>query len=205
MATEKKKRAAKNPAYIDWRNSEAKCIVIEDLISGALPVDKKECSEQLAWEVYKDNDAFADVPFVQFQLRLRNHRAQVKKGLARSKHEEDCLMHDRGLFPRQERDARGALVFDLHPARDLLREDVAAKKHIGIEPRHLWKTRPEYQEFDLATFRNRIYQEIRRVKFINYLNLKREDKKNMRYCKPPGTYQFHHPYKKQKTNASSNH
>ena len=193
-------RKPKNPAYIDWRRSEAKCIIIEDLVSGALPVDRKECSAEVAWELlYADHVEFTDVPFAQFKARLSSHRTQVKKNLARSKFEEQCLVHDRSLFPRKVRNSRGEIVFDLHPARDLLREDVAANKHIGTKPRHLWRTRSEYQEFDLNIFRSRIYQEVRRVKFLNYLQFKREEEKDVTQCKPPGTKEFRHPNKKIKT------
>ena len=168
-------------------------------MSGALPVDASLCTAELAWELfYKDNVDFMDVPFAQFKARLADHHAQVKKNLGRARHEEKCMIHDRSLFPRQPKNERGELVFDLHPAKDILREEVAAKKHVGIAPEDLWRTHPEYQEFDKDIFRGHVYQELRRVKFINYLQWRREEKKDLLRCKPPGTGKFHHPHKKQK-------
>ena len=43
-------------------------------------------------------------------------------------------------------------------------------------PQEIWYSRPEYQEFELKVFTQRIYQEIKRTKYINYLNDKREKK-----------------------------
>ncbi len=88
------------------------------------------------------------------------------------------------IFPRSCTDHHGKLVFDLHPAKEILRDDVSQKKHVGLTPFALWKTRDEYQEFDQEIFRRRIYQTIRHEKFINYLNQKRKEGKLMR-CKPP--------------------
>jgi hypothetical protein len=40
----------------------------------------------------------------------------------------------------------------------------------------LWNTRPEYKLFDLNVFTGRIYQEIRRAKFCNWCEMKRQQK-----------------------------
>jgi hypothetical protein len=143
-------------------------------------------SANTAWELlYKDMDEFSDVVFDQFKLRLRDHRCQVKKTMGRSKHEEQCLKHDRSLFPRKLTDEEGVPNFDLHPAKELLRADVKAEKHKQMKPIELWKSRPyEYMKFEEDYFRNKIYQTVRREKFIYYLQQKREEKK-LDYCKPP--------------------
>ena len=201
MAERKKStRKPRNPDWITWRNSEARCLLIEDLINSTLPIEESECPKELVWEIYKEEEAFANVPFDQFKARLRDHYKQVKKDLARSKFEENCLMQDQALFPCGLENFRGELIFDLHPAKDLLWYDIMEKLHVGLKPKDLWRTWAEYQEFELATFRGWIYQEICREKFINYLNMKREEKKELSRCKPPGTYVFHHPFKKQKMN-----
>jgi hypothetical protein len=65
----------------------------------------------------------------------------------------------------------GKLVFDLHPdAKLLLRADVEAGKHLRMTPRELQIT---YQMFEPDIFRQRIYQEVRRSKFVNYLKERR--------------------------------
>jgi hypothetical protein len=40
-------------------------------------------------------------------------------------------------------DENGTPVFDLHPAKLLLREDVAEGKHLLMTPLQLWKSRPD--------------------------------------------------------------
>ena len=60
-------------------------------------------------------------------------------------------------------------MFSRHPAHHLLREDVKNKKHEGMTPLSFQGTRPEYMHFNPRVFKERIYQEARRVKFINHL------------------------------------
>jgi len=124
------------------------------------------------------------VEFSQFKARLRDHRKQVKGDLGRAQEEEELLISDRKIFPRRYINTRGEPVFDLHPAKDLLRQDVAEKKHRVLTPQELWRSRMEYQDFDKSIFRNRIYQAVRREKFLNYLQQQREEGKLIR-CKPP--------------------
>jgi hypothetical protein len=149
------------------------------------PLERSQMTEAEAFEIYQGMVGFADVRFPQFRARLKDHRAQVKKSLQRSKYEEECLKHDRSFFPRKLLDENGTPVFDLHPAKLLLREDVAEGKHLLMTPLQLWKSRPdEYMVFQEPFFRNMIYQAVRRQKFVNYLQIKREEKK-LSVCKPP--------------------
>jgi hypothetical protein len=50
-------------------------------------------------------------------------------------------------------------VFDLHPAKLLLHEDIKAGVHAEMKPSHFQGTRPEYEEFDRDIFWQRMYQE----------------------------------------------
>jgi hypothetical protein len=111
----------------------------------------------------------------QFKERVSAHREQVNGDLGRAIMEEAYYVHDRRLHPRRTTNRRGELVFDLHLAKLLLRDDVANNRHVGLRPSQLWSKREEYQEFDLPTFKQRIYQEIKRTKFINWMEMKREE------------------------------
>jgi hypothetical protein len=82
-------------------------------------------------------------------------------------------MHDRRLFPRQLANRRGELVFDLHPAKLLLRAEILAGKHLTMTSRELQLTKVSYQIFEADIFRQRIYQAVRRSKFVNYLKERR--------------------------------
>ena len=91
----------------------------------------------------------------------------------RAAHESECLAHDRRLFPRQTENHRGEPVFDLSAAKLLLRADVEEGKHNQLTPSQLQASRLEYHPFNAKKFKHHIYQEVRRQKFINYLNQRR--------------------------------
>ena len=159
--------------WIDWTKSDAKQVIMNDLQNGILSIDAAEVSAEAAWDVYTDTAEFSDVLFEQFKERLRDHRRKVRGDMLRATSETEALAHDRGLFPRQTENNRGEIVFDLSPAKELLRADVAEGKHNRMTPSQLQHSRVEYHPFDSKKFKHRIYQEVRRVKFLNYLNQKR--------------------------------
>ena len=146
---------------------------MKDLIDGILPIEASRIPAEDAWEVYKTMSEFEIVVFDQFKERLQDHRKQVGDNKIRAAIDLDALTHDRRLFPRQTANQRGEPVFDLHPAKLLLRADVKAGKHLKMAPRQLQLTNESYQMFELSIFRQHIYQEVRRSKFINYLNERR--------------------------------
>jgi hypothetical protein len=63
------------------------------------------------------------------------------------------FQNDQALFPSKERDSNDKLFWHKHPAAcQLLHDDV--KDGIGsMKPAELYKTLPEYHEFELASFR----------------------------------------------------
>jgi hypothetical protein len=118
---------------------------------------------------------FHGICFKQFKERLADHRRAVEKKNNESVQEEDAFQHDCLLHPRQEtHDRRGKVIFDRSPAKDLLRQDIKDGAYPRLSPIQLWNTRPEYQLFDPIVFKGRIYQEIRRAKFVNWCEMKRQ-------------------------------
>lgn len=172
-------RQPKNPKFINWRGSEVRKLILSDLEDGRLPIKESEMSAEDAWEIYKAANLpeFEGVCFDQFRDRLKDHRDQVRKKNEQSVWEVSALMHDLTLHPRNEtHDRRGKPIFDRSPAKDLLRQDIKEGVYPSLTPMELWSSRPEYREFELSVFRGRIYQEIRRTKFLNWCQLKREKK-----------------------------
>jgi hypothetical protein len=162
--------------YIEWRNSAAKLIIFMDLEEGGLPVDENKMSAQKAWDlVYKHIREFEKVPFAQFKARLKDHRAKVQTEMNRAWADELAFAHDRRLHPRQTHNRRGELVFDMTPAKELLREDIKNKKHESMTRLSLQASRQEYHPFKAKHFKERISQEVRYQKFLNYLQIKREE------------------------------
>ncbi len=166
---------SQNPDWIDWKKSEAKKLILKDLEEGVLSLEVTEVSAEEAWEVYRHMPEFVSdgVVFSQFKERLRDHRRQVKKLKISSARERQALDHDRQLYPRQHYNHRGEPVFDLHPAKMLLRDDVKNKRHTNMVPSVFQTTHLEYMVFKRNKFKHRIYQEVRRQKFIAYLEAKR--------------------------------
>jgi hypothetical protein len=138
---------------------------MKDLINGILPVEGVTAEQ--AWEVYNTMDEFANVVFDQSKERLRDHRNQVGDNKICAATDLEVLMHDRRLFSRQLANHQGELVFDLHPAKLLLRADILAGKHLKMNPRDLQLTNVSYQIFEPDIFRQQIYQEVCRSKFVN--------------------------------------
>jgi hypothetical protein len=135
---------------------------MEDLIAGVLPAYANELSADEAWDVsYQHMEEFVDVVFSQIKDRLRDHRKQVGANLTRADVESAALARERLLIPRHgQKHHRGEPVFDLHPAKLLLRGDVKEGIYRGMTPTQLQKTRS-------------IYQEVPPQKLINHLNQRR--------------------------------
>ena len=162
---------------IDWRNSEAKDILVSDLEAGILSLHAQDVSAEEAWiTVYGRIGEFKDVPFRQFKARLQDHRGAVQMRFNQSTRDQLAFEHDRLLYPRQTHNHRGEPVFDKSAAQKLLRQDVKNNLHQNVTAKQLQAARPEYAPFDLDIFQHRIYQEERLQKFVYYMETKRAKK-----------------------------
>jgi hypothetical protein len=161
------------PKYIKWIVSEAKKIIIADLEEGILDVDAP--SAKNAWvECYSKMAEFANALFEQFQKCLADHRIQHQQQLIKATMEEILYERDKLMHARQDRNNHGELVFDLHPAKLLLRDEMERREHDQMTPSDLQATRPEeYMLFESKKLKERIYQEVNRKKYLFYLELKR--------------------------------
>ena len=170
-------------ATIDWRNSEAKDIILRDLHEGVIPMNDEEVADDDVYVWYQQFDAFKNVGSRQFKARLKGHREQIQRNDATVDWEVEAYMHDRLIHPERMHDRHGNIKFYLTPGRELLRQDLREGKHktMGIED--LYTSRDEYQVLPLRKFRQRVRQEIRALKFINYL----EDKRAKKFGLPPPT------------------
>ena len=152
---------------------------MHDLENDLLSLDNHVTSVEEAWEEYKTRSEVIEdgVIFDQFKARLKDHRKQVMSRQDSSLRDEVAFANDRHFYPRQARNHRGELVFDMTIAKELLRSDVKAGKHEAMTPTELFLSRPEYQLFNKNKFKHRIYQEIRYQKYLNYLRWKQEQTK----------------------------
>jgi hypothetical protein len=168
---------SKKPGWINWRSAPARTIILEDLLPGRPLFEKDNVSAQdlLVWYQERYPDQFGAVVLDQFEVRLKDHRKASLKDYARAQEEEKYLAHDRQFYPRKTHNERGEPVFNLSPAKLLLREDIKDRLHMTIykTARKMWASRSEYKIFKIEIFKDRFLQEIRRSKYIHYLNLKR--------------------------------
>ena len=171
---DKPNKKAKQDGWIAWRSAECRTTILSDLINYILP---DEVTAEEAWVVYQDMEEFSGVVFSQFKERLKDHRKQIGKKIIAADDDAKAVMRSRFLFPRSGKDSSGKFVFDMHPAKNLLRCDIEANFHVGKTPSQIQETRKEYGFWDNNFFKHQIYQEVRYQKFLNYLNERRENGK----------------------------
>jgi hypothetical protein len=177
-----KEGTKKKNGRIDWKKSAAREILLEDLEppKGWLyGVDNLDAKHVYDYYKVKYKEIFELVPFAQFKTRYHEAIKIAAKRRARSAEEEAMLNHDRGLHPRQTHNHRGEPVFDMDvEAKAQLSEDVQNNLHNRLTPMELWKSREVYSKYQLKIFRHRIYQYKKRVKFLNWLEKQRNEKRD---------------------------
>jgi hypothetical protein len=161
--------AKKTDKWVKWITCPARQVILDDLRRGAL---LDGVSAAAAFKFYKKMPEFNEVCFEQFKARLKDHQKQATKQWLLNAEEEKVFEHDMKLYRNSHtQNKQGKLIFDASPAKLLLREDVKDKKHEGVSLSQFQGSRPEYKLFDSKTFWHRIYQEIRRQKFIFHCDL----------------------------------
>lgn len=176
--------AKKKTPNINWRNSAAKQTLMDDLETGVLSLYAEECSVEAAWQKYKTLPEFKPVPFEQFKRQLKAHRKQVLCRKERLGHEEAAMAQFREKNPRKTHNNRFEPVFDMMPGKKLLRQDVKDGLHEQLGLKNFRKSRDEYKVLTPQKFKERVYQEIRRQKYLNYLALETEKRqKKYKRCK----------------------
>ena len=159
---------------------------MHDLMEGILSTDDDNPTAPEAWnDVCSHLLEFAmeEVVFEQFEERLKNHRAAVRKMDERSMWEMAACEHDRNLHPRNPINARGETVFDLSAAKPLLHQDIVDGMHKTMNSTELRATRLEHQP-PLLSVSDRQFKEIvkqmdRRKRHFNC----RDDKKARTGCR----------------------
>ena len=151
-----------------WENSEGKKLLLNDLRSGAIPLDPKLMKPAVAFQ--RRPEAFS-VPNYEdgkrlFGGRLRSAREQVRERNERSSVEAAALEQDRKIHPKPAVNHRGEPRWEGSAAEMLLKQDVKEGKHETMQPRELHASRVDYADWPLDVFRNHIYQEVRLQKFI---------------------------------------
>ena len=176
--TSYRKLAPDRGSWIKWNvKCGARQMILDDLQPGGVLYEQPNVTAEQAYTFYRTFQEFEHVVLSQFKARLESHREQANEKSRVSHEEMQALIHDRKLYPRQSHNARGEQVFDMSPAKPLLRQDVRDKKHTTMTPRELQKTRTEYMAFKPCIFKSRIYQAVRLEKYFTWLEKKRQEKR----------------------------
>lgn len=166
--------------YIYWGHSEPQAALLSDLKEGVCPMDNTQHSDREIWEnMYMGTKAFGNVCFEQFQEKLKDHREQVKLDNDSVQVATEAFANYRSLHPQKQQDKLGRTVmgFD-ETTKQLLLDDIRANLHKGLTPATFRATRPDvYEKYPLDRFRPKIYQTERLVRWHNYLEIRREEKK----------------------------
>jgi hypothetical protein len=158
----KKKQNEEDP----WKNSKAKKLLTQDLISGEIPLDSDDMQPMI---VYHQRPEFIDFEYTRFRDRLRELRNQIIEKTARAASDSAAHARDRQIYPKPTHNHRGEPRWEGSEAERLLRVDMDENKHKNMKPMELYNTREEYYDnYKLVVFRKHIDQEERCRKFLVY-------------------------------------
>ena len=155
---------ARPPATLngaDWGSSDAKKLIIQDMLDGLVPVrEKVRDIEKLFNELYAHQPEFKDFPFDKERYKDRIERLQtnVRRTQWGAQYDKDMLAEARKIFPKQSHGPTGVINWKDSEADHFLELDMQADLHKHMKPSELWATRACYKHFSLKRFTKRIDQ-----------------------------------------------
>lgn len=163
------KKEGEDDAEEGWKNCEAKRILYTDLLAGLLTTDNSVMGAKEVYELYKrEEPSFEKVSWKNFPERLKRLRNKVTDKNDRSARDAAALQHDRTIYPKPTHNHRNEPIWEGSVAQKFLEKDIDEGKHLLMEKKALFLSRPEYQLFDKNVFRGHVYQELKKRKFIAY-------------------------------------
>lgn len=137
-----------------WRKSDAKRLLRDDIISGAVPSGMKPK------DVYEMRPEYKEWPYKNFPTNLSNLREKISTEYEKALINLATYGHDMARLRTLRAGQPQVVLWHQSNAKWMLIQDINMGKHKQILPSELRMTRAEYQMFDLKTFRNHIYQEV---------------------------------------------
>jgi len=158
MAPKKKKKDI-------WLHSEGRKLLFEDLRTGKIPLDYRQMSAAVAFQLHPE---FAEHDGAnKFAGRLSRARTNVKKKRETGAAEMALLAADRLVCPKPTHNHRGEPRWEGSAAEAFLKQDVANNKHELMTPKELFDSRPEYKDWSRKVIRKHVEQEVALIKWIN--------------------------------------
>ncbi|CAB9507098.1 hypothetical protein SEMRO_292_G109770.1 [Seminavis robusta] len=172
----------KKPKVPPWKDSPARTLLYNLIADGQIEDgdDPKEVYDTHC----KDADEFKPYPFSDtFIGRLKRLLLRIKEKDSQSARDATALVHDRQIFAQPTQDVWGEPMWQGSVAQEKLMDDIEAGKHLELLPRFLHATRDEYKVYALERFRDRIYQECKKMKREAFLFDKTEKKREKQLAK----------------------
>jgi hypothetical protein len=157
-----------------WKGSEAKRLLIQDLMSGEIPLDPKEMEPA---QVYLQRPEFANFDYERFCNRLRDLRAQIRASKHHASSDSAALTHDWCIYPKKPNKYCGEPRWEGSEAERLLQLDIDEGKNMSHVPIDLHKSRNEYKKYPLKVFQKLIDQEERHRKDVAHCRSRSTKKK----------------------------
>lgn len=144
-----------------WINSEAKHLMIQDMLDGLVPCDQKIKNVFKLWkDFYAHQPQFKNFPYEEsrFRSRLEALQKSVKRLTWAARYDHACLLEAKAIFPDETHGPTGEILWRESEADKLLDSDMSEEKHLEMAPSELRDTRPEYKFFTPKRFAKRIDQ-----------------------------------------------
>ena len=161
-----------------WAKSKAKRLLYDDIMNGTVPLEAKDANGKTTmplFTIYMLHEEYSKWEYKKFSARLSSIRKSIKDNNKRAK-------YDRSIFEKYVT-KHGFVSFYSHygyiqwpgsDAQQQLQADIQEKKHKTMGPMALWSSNPiYYDDFPLAVFRDKIYQEERTAKYIHTVKVRR--------------------------------
>jgi hypothetical protein len=161
----------------DWRNCRAKKLLVQDLAHGRIPLSANEMRAEVA---HRQRPEYEEVDFEKFKRNFESLRKSISQQKAQATRDSEGLTRDRqrraAAAAAAAAPAAAAAAGETQPAawhrsdaQMQLRSDMQQNLHISMKKKDLWQSQPNYEQFDLRTFRNHIYkEEIRQKRLAKY-------------------------------------
>lgn len=166
----------------NWKESKGKQILRNDIISGVVTDDMP------AEDVYAMSEEYQKYAYKYFRVYLRYLRSSIHRQMDAVKKSTDAfegfLYRAKAAKEAQNEEAlpdscppqnRSYPKWDESDAKLLLQEDIKEGRDESLWPKDLWLSRPEYQLFPLKVFRDHLYGEKNRKRWVKTRPLLRLD------------------------------
>ena len=156
----------KSKKPVKWRKSEAKKILYNLLMTGAIPIE--EDKSMPARDVYIMDPAFAEYDFDKFKSGLNRIRKKIIELDNRADEDLKAFRNYKQHHKPSIFSHKGYIQWQGSTAQELLWDDLDAYlKDPTKKPKDLWLSRDEYKySFPLEAFRDKIKQEICTEKYL---------------------------------------